>query len=121
MNKHHKEAIDGLDAAIFSGDILETDEGRDEVVAHCIRWLAAAQASEASERKEKIKKIVKLQKINNDIGDALGCNIGDDIKAQATIIAVGRRLAMGHLRALVVEAPLEVDVVNAKAFLKGQK
>lgn len=47
MRRCIAEKIDGLDASVFSGDMLENDGERQTLKEHCERWLRAIADHEA--------------------------------------------------------------------------
>lgn len=128
MNKHHEEAIDRLDASIFSGDLLESAEGRDAMMAHCTRWLSAVQEAilnaredEANALQAKTQRIWELQQRINDIGDELGCKMGERISMQAKAVMRGRNHAVSLLRQHLARPEAPEVVESTKKFLVGER
>lgn len=70
MNKHHEQAIDGLDAAIFSGDLLHNHESRDALREALVRWLKAVHEEDVSERKERDRAMTHLRRNDKNLDAA---------------------------------------------------
>lgn len=47
MRRYIADQIDGLDASVFSGGMLEQEDERQALKEHCERWLRAIAAHES--------------------------------------------------------------------------
>lgn len=52
MNRHLLQACEGVDASVFSGDVLYNDEDRAELKKYVARWQRAIDEHEAPEKAE---------------------------------------------------------------------